>query len=143
MLLALTGLCSIVLAQEAEPTQPESEDMDAGRITEIDPFAGLIINRTITVIGWNFYKEFSEIWQSLYPDSDRNLTITERPTAQFGSEIWVHYLDRSVFHTFLSPARSQVREMTKQAVSIAHENIAQIDLERAVFEDEDLGPEEL
>ncbi len=149
----MSTVCAVGLAQEPEVPGPEAQepevknedksDMDSGRINEVDPLTGLIINRTITVLGWDFYKGFSDIWQSMYPDSESNLTIVERPTAQFGSEIWVNYLDRPVFHTFLSPARSEVREVTKEAVAAAHDNIAQIDIEREFSHNDDLGPEEL
>lgn len=128
--------------QNSESEQAES-DLDAGRITDDDPLTGIIINRTITVLGWNFYRFFTDIWQSLYPDSDSSLTIVERPTAQFGSEIWIDYRDITVFHTFLPPARTQLRDISKEAVAIAHDNVQTINIEREHLQDDDLGPEEL
>lgn len=127
-----------VLAQLPVP----EADLDAGRISK-DPLRGLIINRTMTVIGWDFYRNFSTIWQALYPQSEVNLTVVERPTAQFGSEIWVRYMNQTVFHTFLSPARSRAREESKQAVEIAHNGVQNIEIQRKYVQDDDLGPEEL
>lgn len=129
-------------APQAVPT-PDRGNIDSGQINS-DPLGGIVINRTITVLGWDFYKSFSEIWQSLYPDSKFTLTVTERPTAQFGSEIWVSYRDTRIFHTFLSPARSGVREASRQAVNIAHQNVITIEQARKLIKsDDDLGPEEM
>lgn len=127
--------------QEPQPGD-QGNDLDAGKITE-DPLGGLIVNRTMTVLGWDFYKSFSDVWQALHPDSKNTLTVVERPTAQFGSEIWINYLDQPVFHVFLSPARSQVRQVSKEAIEIVQQNIASIDIQRQFFKDADLGPEEM
>lgn len=127
---------------DEEKPGDQKNDLDAGKISE-DPLRGLIVNRTMTVLGWDFYKSFSDIWQALHPDSKNTLTVVERPTAQFGSEIWIDYLDQAVFHVFLSPARSQVRQVTKDAVEIVQKNIASIDIQREFFKDADLGPEEM
>lgn len=135
--MALTG--TMAAAQEPEPPKTT---LDQGQISS-DPLRGLVINRTITVLGWDFYQSFSQVWQALYPNAQDTLTVIERPTAQFGSEIWVSYLDQTVFHTFLSPARSRAQEASKKAVAIVHENISIIDVQRKFAQDDDLGPEEM
>ncbi|MGB6007143.1 curli production assembly/transport protein CsgE [Castellaniella sp.] len=129
------------MAAAQEPEAPKST-LDQGQINT-DPLRGLVINRTITVLGWDFYQNFSQIWQALYPDAQDTMTVIERPTAQFGSEIWVSYLDQTVFHTFLSPARSRAQEESKKAVAIVHENISIINVQRKFVQDSDLGPEEM
>ncbi|MCI2808743.1 curli production assembly/transport protein CsgE [Eoetvoesiella caeni] len=139
IMLALAGQSADVRAQE--PRQ-QGNGLDSGRISN-EPLRGLIINRTITVVGWNFYTSFSSIWQALYPASKDTLAITERPTAKFGSEIWISYENQNVYHTFLSPARSRARDESKQAIEIVRKNVAEIDLRRKLFQDADLGPEEM
>lgn len=138
-LLALAGPCADAYAQGPNPP---GNDIDSGRLNS-EPLRGLIINRTITVMGWDFYSNFSTIWQALYPAAKDTLTIIERPTAKFGSEIWVSYESQNVFHTFLSPARSRSRDESKQAVEIVRKNVAEIDLRRKLFQDADLAPEEM
>lgn len=138
-LLALTGQ---LMNAWAQPSDAPDKSLESGRINN-EPLQGLIINRTITVLGWDFYSNFSKVWQALYPDSKNTLVIIERPTAQFGSEIWVSYDNQYVFHTFLSPARSRALEESKAAVEIVHNNLADIDIRRKLFQDGDLGPEEL
>lgn len=138
-LLVLAGQLVDVHAQEPNLS---GNSIDSGRISN-EPLRGLIINRTITVVGWDFYSSFSGIWQALYPTAKDTLTIIERPTAKFGSEIWVSYENQYVFHTFLSPTRSRSRAESKQAVEIVRKNVAEIDLRRKLFQDADLAPEEM
>lgn len=144
--IALALACQVAVAATKAPAQPDAPkqgaSLDSGSITE-EPLGGIIINRTMTVLGWDFYSDFSEIWQAVHPDSKFTLTVTERPTAQYGSEIWVSYRDQRIYHTFLSPARSGVKEASKQAVEIAYKNIADIDAARKLFKSADLGPEEM
>jgi curli production assembly/transport component CsgE len=140
-LVATALLSTMAAAQGPEPGKAE-KNLDQGRIDN-DPLKGLVINRTITVLGWDFYQSFSEIWRALYPDSQDTMTVIERPTAQFGSEIWISYLNQTVFHTFLSPARSRAREESKNAVEIVHNNIESINVQRKFSQDADLGPEEM
>lgn len=143
-------ILSLILLTSAGPfthvwaQQPDQSGKikDSGQIDN-EPLRGLIINRTITVLGWDFYKSFSEIWQALYPDSKNTLIVTERPTAKYGSEIWVSYDNQYVFHTFLSPARSRARDESKQAVDIVQKNVTSIDIRRKLFQDADMGPEEM
>jgi curli production assembly/transport component CsgE len=132
------------LALGQEPTHPApGSSLDSGTINN-DRLGGIVINRTMTVLGWDFYSTFSEIWEALHPDSPYMLTIIERPTAQFGSEIWVDYRDIHIFHTFLSPARSGVKEASQEAVNLAYQNIQKIEQARKEFDhDADLGPEEM
>ncbi|TAN27299.1 MAG: hypothetical protein EPN31_12285 [Castellaniella sp.] len=129
----------VAAAQEPEPPKAL---LDQGQINN-DPLRGIVINRTMTVMGWDFYQNFTQVWQALYPDSQDTLTITERPTAQFGSEIWINYLDQTIFHTFLSPTRSRARDESRNAVEVVHNNIEIIDAQRKFVQDADLGPEEM
>ena len=145
MMLALAAF-QPAMSKTRTPAKPvpatQGANLDAGNIND-EPLGGLIINRTMTVLGFDFYKSFSEIWQAVHPNSKFTITVYERPTAQYGSEIWVSYRDRRVYHNFLSPARSGVREESKQAAEIAYKNIAIIDAERKLSKSADLGPEEM
>ncbi len=57
--------------------------------------------------------------------------------------MWVSYKDQHVFHTFLAPARSGVKEASKQAVAIAYKNIVNLNIQLRLFKSPDLGPEEM
>ncbi len=108
-----------------------------------DPMSGMVVNRTVTVLGKDFYQYFSALWRQR-PDSNRfSISIYERPSARFGSEIWVLYRQQRVFHTFLPPARAATRSISKVAVEHVVENISRRESERLITINPDLGPEEL
>lgn len=156
--LAITTLClsiafgsSAVLASSNTTTSTEPKDHINGseRATEQarrfleDPLGGIIVNRTVTVQGQDFYRFFSTWWRELDQDGRYTISIHERPSARWGSEVWVQFHRDRVFHMFLPPARSRTREISKTAVEIAFDNITQNELQRAIFQSEDLGPEEM
>ncbi|MCM8325103.1 hypothetical protein M8U86_08385, partial [Enterobacter hormaechei] len=51
---------------------------------------GLLTDHTVTSVGHDFYRAFSDKWESDYPG---NLTINERPSARWGS--WIRGLTLS------------------------------------------------
>lgn len=156
-LLAKTLLCIALLSISVTPAATaEKKDSTTGKAlngsAEIaerakksleDPLSGVIVNRTMTVQGHDFYRFFSAWWRETDEDGRYSISIHERPSARWGSEIWVQYRRDRVFHMFLPPARSRTREISQMAVQIVYENITQNELERALFQSEDLGPEEL
>lgn len=108
-----------------------------------DPLHGVVVNRTVTVQGHEFYRAFSMWWRQLDEDNKYSITVYERPSARWGSEIWVDYRQTRVFHVFLPPARSQVKQISQQAAEIAFEQIEESVLEEMLYQSEDLGPEEM
>lgn len=108
-----------------------------------DPLGGVIVNRTVTVQGHDFYSYFAQWWRLKDVEHKYSISIHERPSARWGSEVWVQYRRDRIFHAFLPPARSQTKEISRQAADIAYENITKNELQRALFQSEDLGPEEM
>jgi curli production assembly/transport component CsgE len=68
--------------------------------------------------------------------------VKERPSARWGSLVWVEYSHRAVFQAFLSPARANVKEVAAQAAEIAHRNVVDSEVQRMFFRDPDLGADE-
>lgn len=138
-------------ALDAKADQREAEDAVSDRAEEArravdrmfdEPLAGVVVNRTVTVLGKDFYQYFSTRWRQ-NPESARySISIHERPTARFGSEIWVQYRQQRMFHTFLPPARAATRSISEVAVQDVLENVSRRELERLTTHNPDLGPEE-
>lgn len=120
-----------------------NESAETARKLIKDPLLGVVINRTITVLGKDFYQYFTSLWRQKDGSENYTISIQERPTARFGSEIWVEYRQKKMFHAFLSPARSAAKDISQQAVEIVLKNITQNEVDRALFHSPDLGPEEL
>lgn len=142
---------SLVLAQpgkDSEKPRP-ANFMEAIRQAEIvnkslfdDPLSGIVINRTVTVQGHEFYRFFSNRWRGLNEANPFTLTIFERPSARWGSEIWVEYRGQRMYHAFLAPARSSTKKASEQAVDLVMENVNKSEIERLLTNNSDLGPEE-
>ncbi len=61
---------------------------------------GLLTDHTVSSIGHDFYRAFSDKWESDYTG---NLTINERPSARWGSWITITVNQDVIFQTFLFP----------------------------------------
>lgn len=142
---ALPALASKNLTDSLPKPQLNGSNETAERAKNLikDPLLGVVINRTVTVLGKDFYQYFTALWRQKDGGEAYTISIHERPTARFGSEVWVEYRQKKMFHIFLSPARSAVKSISKQAVDIVFENITQSEVDRALFHSPDLGPEEL
>lgn len=104
---------------------------------------GVILNRTITIVGHDFYQYFSTAWRTRDNNDQYSIAIVERPTAIRGSEIWVEYRNKQVFRTFLSPRRAAVKEVSRKAVNLVYTAVVDRDLQQLLFKDHDLAKEEL
>lgn len=142
---------SLALAQpgkEPEKARP-ANFLEAIRQAEVirkslfdDPLSGIVINRTVTVQGHEFYRFFSNRWREFSEQNPFTITVFERPSARWGSEIWVEYRGQRMYHAFLSPARSSTKKASEQAVDIVMENVNESEIERLLTNNPDLGPEE-
>ena len=108
-----------------------------------DPLTGIVINRTITVLGKDFYHYFVTAWRELDGKNTYTITVFERPSARFGSEVWVEYRRIRMFHLFMSPARQAARETGETAARTVYESITENEVQRALFKSPDLAEEEL
>ncbi|NGM87958.1 hypothetical protein G5B35_11640 [Parapusillimonas sp. SGNA-6] len=108
-----------------------------------DPLAGVVVNRTVTVLGQDFYQNFTALWRQKDISHRYSISIHERPSARFGSEIWVLFRQKRMFHTFLPPARAATKRVSAQAVELVYQNIADSEVERIMVKSPDLGPEEM
>lgn len=108
-----------------------------------DPLRGLVVNRTVTVLGNDFYRAFTRSWRDKDGDNRYSIAVYERPTARFGSEIWVQYRQQRIFHMFLSPARQEARDIGERAAQIVYDNVVDSDVQRMLVQSQDLGEEEL
>lgn len=139
--LALSIIAPAVHSTTAVSTA-KSPSLDSGTINS-EPLDGIVLNRTVTVLGWDFYQNFVAIWRARFPNNKFTVSVIERPTAQFGSEIWIQYKERRMFRTFLSPARSATKPAAAAAVQMTYKNIVDSNVRNLLFSDVDLAPEEM
>ena len=140
--LALVVTAPWAVAANAPVDLMKDEDATKKSIFD-DPLTGIVINRTVTVLGNDFYQYFATAWREKDGDNKFSIAVYERPSARFGSEIWITFRQDRVFHTFLSPARQAARAVSQKAVEITYKNITDNEVQRMLYQGEDLGKEEL
>lgn len=129
--------CTAPRAQEqASPPRPDAR--------RLDPYVGVVTDATVTIFGQEFYRTFTTAWRE-QPRIDRySLAVFERPSARWGSLVWVEYAGRRVFSAFLSPSRREhIRAAGLDAAQIAYRNVVDSEVDRLLFRDPDLAREEL
>ena len=108
-----------------------------------DAVRGIVTNEVVTLVGQDFYNSFVSAWRDV-PLSDRyNVSIYERPSARWGSLVWVEFEHRRLFEAFLPPTRTNVRSIGERAANTTYDNLVQADLDRLLFKDQDLASDEM
>lgn len=129
--------CLVVCAMLAAPF-PHAAAVDDGG----DSLGGIVVSRTVTVSGQEFAQHFLAAWRE-HPGSEHyTLTIVERPSARWGSEVWIEYAQRRVFQARLPTARAVLRRAGEQAAETTLQAIQQADRQRKLVRDADLAPDE-
>lgn len=139
----LLTLAALPAYSDPAPRPVPQASSAQGKAAAADPMIGVVINRTVTVMGRDFYKYFAALWRDKEMSERFSISIHERPSAIRGSEMWVQFGQRKVFHAYMSPARAAVKDASAQAVEIAYKNVVELEVQRLLFQDKDLGPEEI
>ena len=103
---------------------------------------GMITVQTMTTAGHDFSQHFLAAWRDQDGSDAVTLAIRERPSARFGSEVWIDYSQRTVLQLRLPPARAALPELVANAVQHVWATVQRTDAERKLFHDADLAPDE-
>lgn len=125
--IAATVLCALrAAAADAEPPRA----------------VGVVTVQTMTTAGHDFSQHFLSAWRDQDGSDEITLAIRERPSARFGSEVWIDYAQRTVLQLRLPPARAGLPELAANAVQHVWATVQRADAERKLFHDADLAPDE-
>lgn len=103
---------------------------------------GIVTNQAVTVAGHEFSKHFIAEWREK-PGSDRyTIAIGERPSARWGSQVWVEFAQRRVIQLQLPPARAGLQALAASAAESVYESILDIERQRQLVHDADLARDE-
>ncbi|WP_238084218.1 MULTISPECIES: curli production assembly/transport protein CsgE [Pseudescherichia] len=100
---------------------------------------GLLTDRTVSSVGHDFYRAFSDKWESSYTG---NLSINERPSARWGSWITITVNQDVVFQTFLFPTKRDFDSNVNAAVAQTHEALDRRQIDQALLGTGDLARDE-
>jgi curli production assembly/transport component CsgE len=134
ILLGSTLVSSTVLAATQQAAAPASQPANT--------LGGIVVSRTVTVSGQDFSQHFLSAWRDK-PGSDHyTLAIYERPSARWGSEVWIEYAQRRVFQMRLPTMRAALRQAGERAADATYQAVLQADRQRKLVNDADLAPDE-
>jgi curli production assembly/transport component CsgE len=118
-----------------EPTQTSGLELRA------DAW-GIVTNQAVTVAGHEFCKYFLAEWRDK-PGSERyTLAIRERPSARWGSLVWIEFAQRRIYQVQLPPARAELRTLAESAAENAYQAILDIEHQQRLAGDADLAADE-
>jgi len=141
--LALCLLAAVQLSFAQEDVDVgilEEGRLDERAATSLEQASGFIVDRTITQFGGEFMRVFSQTWRGLQGTREFDITIIERPTARYGSLVWIEYNNRPVARAFLYAGRSTaIKPIAIAAAEYVANKLADETLASQLFEDPDLA----
>jgi curli production assembly/transport component CsgE len=103
---------------------------------------GIVTSQAITVAGHEFCRYFIARWLD-QPGSDHyTIAIHERPSARWGSQVWVEFGQSRVYQVQLPPARAELQALGESAAETVYQAILDIERQRRLIHDADLAPDE-
>lgn len=120
---------------------PELSPAEA-RKTLQEQYGGVVIDNTITVAGQDFFRSFSFFWREKPMNERYAVSIHERPSARLGNQVWVEHNNTRVYQTILPTLRAQINLIADIAAANSYQTIADLEVQRLLFKDPDLGADE-
>ena len=135
----------VSVASEEQQARRQGEDgvaIQRTRPTLSDGLSGVMIDRTMTMIGKTFFRQFSQ--QRLDSPAIRNtsLSIHERPSARWGSLIWITEGNNVLYEATLPPRLNDVDMYASAAVSSVSDQFLRRKVMEALRNDPDMAGDE-
>lgn len=103
---------------------------------------GIVTSQAVTVGGHEFGSHFIAAWRDK-PGSERySLSIRERATARWGSQVWIEFGQQRVLQLQLPPARAGLQALAASAADSAYDTILDLERQRQLLSDADLAADE-
>lgn len=129
-------------AKQIKPAAGQTESKD-GRIEEeiekelMEEISGLIIEETMTKIGYEFYEYFFLLWEAPEVEiKDYNIFINEKASPLWGSWVKVNIDGTTVWNRILRPRSEEIEEAVKQAIEATKQYL--YNYEQYQFQTEDM-----
>nr|WP_318382080.1 curli production assembly/transport protein CsgE [uncultured Enterobacter sp.] len=112
----------------------------AGNVHAVEvEIPGLLTDHTVSSVGHDFYRAFSDKWESSYTG---NLTINERPSARWGSWITITVNQDLVYQTFLFPIKRDFDNNVNIAIAQTQEALSHRQIDQVLLSTGDLAQDE-
>lgn len=138
------SLISTAFAVEnAAPLENKAPLENRDSLDDLNEITGVVVDRTMTRLGADFYSIFSQMLNDQYEDLTENLTVKERATALSGSIITVFHRQTPIYRTALSPGRQQAETKAEEAVKVVGSYVVRWRIERYLKDTFDVGHDEI
>ena len=138
--LAFAVFCAAAAAQELEDGTIDQGMLEERRLQSLEQASGFIVDRTITNFGGEFFRVFSQAWRALPNTGELDVTVVERPTARYGSVVWVEHNQRPIARAFLYAGRAAaIKPIAEATAEYVAQKLADDVLAGQLFEDPDLA----
>lgn len=108
-----------------------------------DEISGFTIDNTITRTGHDFTRFLADYRNTQFTtQNDYNLVVNERPSARWGSLIWVTLDNQEVYRRFLPPGRVDLEQEAQAAANGIHQRAQQQQLQLMLMDTFDLDANE-
>lgn len=98
--------------------EKKATTMAAAEAELMEEISGLIIEQTMTKIGYEFYENFFIRWEAPKETKGYNIFINERASPFWGSWIQIKVDTTMVWSKVLKPRSEEIEEAAKQAVEV-------------------------
>lgn len=103
---------------------------------------GVVTVQTITTAGHDFSQHFLAAWRDMEGSDYYTLAIRERPSARFGSEVWIDSAQRPLLQLRLPPARAALPDVAADAARQVWDKLQHTQAQQTLLRDADLAPDE-
>lgn len=118
-----------------------ADDLAAKPAAQVEGW-GIVTSQAVTVAGHEFSNHFISAWRDK-PGSERySLSIRERATARWGSQVWIEFGQQRIVQLQLPPARAGLQAIAAGAADSAIEAILDLERQRQLLSDADLATDE-
>ena len=104
---------------------------------------GVVTNGTTSLAGQAFYRHFCAHWHDKPLNEMFAIAIRERGSARRGSQVAVEFAGRVVFQGALPPTPGALRAVSQQAVEVSYESVVNAEVQRLLFSQDELAPDEI
>jgi len=127
-------LCCLLGPAQAQETATQAQ-------SEAE-LSGLIIDNTVSRFGHDFHRYLSFRLQDS-SELENDLVVRERPSARWGSLVWVEYGPRTVYRRFLQPNMTEIETIADEAAQVILEDISRSKLQNLLQDTFDMDRDEL
>jgi curli production assembly/transport component CsgE len=120
----------------------EAGEVLSEKVLEETKVADVIGDQTMTLVGHGFIEGFQRAWRDHETSGESNIAVFERPSARWGSLVWVEQNFNRVYQIFLFPGRGDPAQAGESAAHWVYQRIAEIEAAKLLFKDPDMEKQE-